>query len=50
VAEVDGNQLLISRIHHVLRRISEYVIASLLYDSIAGYDLLLFTIVNFIFY
>jgi hypothetical protein len=48
VADVDGNQLLVSRTHHVLRRISEYVIASLLYDNTVGYDLLLFTTVNFI--
>jgi hypothetical protein len=44
----DGNQLLISRTQHVLRHISEYVIASLLYDNIAGDVLLLFTTVNFI--
>jgi len=48
VAEVDGNQLLVTRTHQVLRRISEYVIASLVYDNTAGYDLLLFTTVIFI--
>jgi len=40
VAEVDGKQSLISRTHHVMRRISKFVIASLLYDNIAGYVLL----------